>query len=174
MKRILESERLFLREFIHEDLALLFHLDSDPEVLRYIGKAKTIDESRSRLQKAFQDYKGGKGLGKWMAVEKHSGKEIGWYVLNYLDNTKLVEIGYRLKSEFWNMGYATEMSIELLKYGFQIMNLKEIYAAAHIENIASNKVLQKAGLKFVETFEFDNDLHHWYKLTRTDWEETID
>jgi RimJ/RimL family protein N-acetyltransferase len=164
MKRILASERLYLREFIQEDLAILYHLDSDPEVLRYIGAPKTMEESRARLQWAFQDYERGEGLGKWMAVEKESGKEIGWYVLNYLDKTELVEIGYRLKTEFWNKGYATEMAKEILKYGFDILSLDKIVGVTHQDNQASKRVLNKIGLEYLGIrFYYELDLSYFEK-----------
>ena len=149
MSIILRSERLVLREFTPGDIELLFHLDSDPSVLAYIGKPKTREESALRLDNAFQDYKRGEGLGKWMAIEKESNLPIGWFVLNYLDETELIEIGYRLKEEFWGKGYATEMSKVLLEYGFTTIKLPKIVGVTHQENEASKKVLLKIGLEYV-------------------------
>lgn len=57
--------------------------------------------------------------------------------MNYYD------LGYRLKKKFWVRGIATETAFASLEYGFKTMNLSEIYAGAHIDNIASNKVIQK-------------------------------
>lgn len=149
MSVLLTSERLILREFADNDLDLLFHLDSDPYVLAYIGKPKTREESSLRLEKAYTDYKKGEGLGKWMAIEKESAKAIGWFVLNYLDNTSLIEIGYRLKKEFWGKGYATEMSKLLLEYGFKTLHLVKIVGVTHQENEASKRVLLKTGLEYI-------------------------
>jgi len=83
--------------------------------------------------------------------------------LNYYD------LGYRLKRKYWGKGIATETALESLKYGFTVLNLKEICAAADVENIASNLILQKIGLKFIENFEFDGAKCNWYKIEKTDW-----
>ena len=62
-------------------------------------------------------------------------------------------------------------AIESLKYGFEKLNLKEIGAAADINHIASNRILQKIGLKFIETFNYDGVTHNWYNMVKTDWTE---
>ena len=166
MKKILSSERLYLREFIENDLDQLIHLDTNPEVLKYIGKPRTREKSIERMQKAFDDYARGEGLGKWMAVEKNTGNPIGWYVLNYLDNTELVEIGYRLKEEYWGKGYATEMSHHLLKYGFETLGLNKIAGVTHPDNEGSKKVLQKIGLKYIGLkFYYQQDVSY-FELTK--------
>ena len=50
-----------------------------------------------------------------------------------------------------------------------ILNLNQIGAAADVDHIVSNKILQKAGLKFVDTFTFDNSLCNWYNLKKEDY-----
>lgn len=162
-KKILTSERLFLREFEKQDLNLLYYLDSDPEIMEYIGLPKTLQESVDRYQKAQLKYQCGDGLGKWMAVEKETGKSIGWFVLNNLDNSELIEVGYRLHQSFWGKGYATEMTVELVKYGFQQLGLDRIAGVTHQENEASKKVLVKAGLKYI-------GIRHYYNLDVTYFE----
>ena len=159
----LESERLYLREFEELDLDLLYYLDSDPAVMEFIGSPKTIPESLERYQEAKLKYQQGDGLGKWMAIEKETGKSIGWYVLNNLDNTDLIEVGYRLHQSFWGKGYATEMTKVLIKYGFQQIGLDRIAGVTHQDNEASKKVLLKAGLKYI-------GISHYYNLDVTYFE----
>ena len=43
-------------------------------------------------------------------------------------------MGYRLRRKFWRQGIATESAIASLSYGFDVLNLKEIFAAAHVDN----------------------------------------
>ena len=81
------------------------------------------------------------------------------------------DLGYRLKRKFWGKGIATEASLLSLQYGFRSLGLTEIYAGAHVENSASNRVLQKAGLQYLETFEYDNAPHNWYRIGKLEWEE---
>ena len=64
------------------------------------------------------------------------------------------------------MGIGTEAAIASLKYGFEKLELQEINACAHIDNIASNKILQKIGMQQLETFSFDGEEHYWYSIKK--------
>ncbi len=84
--------------------------------------------------------------------------------VNYYD------LGYRLKTQYWGQGYATETAFAFLEYAFEKLNISEVYAMANIDNAGSNNVLRKAGLKFIETFDFDGIKHNWYKIEKTEYE----
>ena len=66
--------------------------------------------------------------------------------------------------KYWGQGFATESAIASLEYAFTILNLKEIYAAAHSDNKASNHILQKLGFQFIEEFPYESAIHNWYQL----------
>jgi ribosomal-protein-alanine N-acetyltransferase len=83
--------------------------------------------------------------------------------INYYD------LGYRLIRKYWGDGFATESALASLTYGFETLKLNEIFAAAHIENIASNRILNKIGLKQEGTFTYDKELHNWYRLESSAW-----
>lgn len=174
MKIFVETDRLILRELTEADAPGLYALDSDPEVHKYLGNhpVKTIEESQAIITHVRRQYEEN-GIGRWAVVDKATGDFIGWSGLKYETNLRegiqYYDLGYRLRRKYWGRGIATETAIESLKYGFLQMNLDEICAAAHIENIASNTVLTKVGFKFVETFEYDGDTDNWYKLKRSDW-----
>ena len=76
------------------------------------------------------------------------------------------DLGYRILRKHWGRGVATETAHAALNYGWEQLELEEINAAAHVENKASNRVLEKLGLRMVETFKFDDGLHNWYSITR--------
>lgn len=84
---------------------------------------------------------------------------------------KLVDIGYRFIEEFWGLGIATEVCIAFLKYGFHELGLEIVYALDKPENMASNKILTKMGLKIIKYEEYDDggDLCNWYKLERIEY-----
>jgi ribosomal-protein-alanine N-acetyltransferase len=90
--------------------------------------------------------------------EKGLRKEFNYY-----------DLGYRLRNKYWGHGIATETAIASLKYGFEKLNLKAIGAAAEVNHTASNKILKKIGLKFIETFDYEGVTHNWYNLSKTDW-----
>lgn len=67
-------------------------------------------------------------------------------------------------------GYATESAAANLRYGFEQLKAEKIYAAAQVENLTSNKILTKIGLKFQETFKYYDLTCNWYKLEKWEWE----
>lgn len=176
MQIYIETKRLILREITEADVNGIFELDSDPDVHKYLGNKpiKSLEESKAIIKYIQKQYEEN-GIGRWAVVDKVTNEFIGWSGLKYEKEVRkemdYYDLGYRLKKKFWGKGIATETALESLNYGFQKLNLNEIFAGAHIENIASNKVLQKVGLKFIETFEFDGAPHHWYKLNRDEWSE---
>jgi len=176
MKVYIETERLIFRDIIEDDYLGLFELDSDPEVHKYLGNNPVINIQQSKdVVKFIQNqYKKNK-IGRWAIIEKSSNEFIGWGGLKYeeglVPNFNYYDLGYRLIKKYWGKGYATENAIASLKYGFETKKLNEIFAAAHIDNFASNNVIQKVGLEKLKTFDLDGELHNWYRISKKDWEK---
>jgi ribosomal-protein-alanine N-acetyltransferase len=170
LKIFTETERLILREIVMDDAQDLFELDSDPNVNTYLGNQPATELQQSvevvnHIRKQYQT----NGIGRWAIIEKSTNEFIGWSGLKYeseiRENFSYYDVGYRLKKKFWGKGFATESAIASIQYGFDQLQLKEIYAAADIENIVSNKVLQKTGLIWQEEFEYLGTAHNWYKIS---------
>ncbi|MEO6301798.1 MAG: GNAT family N-acetyltransferase [Bacteroidia bacterium] len=174
MKFIIETERLILREILPSDEDGLFKLDSDPEVHRYFGNKPV--ENKDQVKEVIQFIRGQyvtNGIGRWAVIEKGSNNFIGWCGLKLHtetvnDHIHFYDLGYRLIKKHWGKGYGTESAKACLKYGFEQMDLKEIYAMIDTENEASRKVLQKLGFKFIEHFDYDGDPSDWLKITKED------
>ena len=182
MKLFIETDRLVMREMIEEDAKELFELDSDPKVHKYLGNkpVKNLEQSIEILKNVLQQYKDF-GIGRWAVIDKKTNDFIGWSGLKFekmlvKDKRDYYDLGYRFKRKYWGKGIASETAIESLKYGFKTMNLKEICAAAQVENIASNKILKKVGMKYIEQFDFEGAKCNWYKIEKSDWlnQQTID
>lgn len=144
----LKTQRLILRPFLETDLQNLIELDTDPEVMRYIGSGhvSTLEEVKQVLPKILKRQEGWDLYGTWMA-DLISGENIGWFTLKPivgLNND--FEIGYRLKRKFWGQGFATEGSLCLVQHGFEVLKLKKIVAVTDPGNQASQHVLKKCGL----------------------------
>ena len=178
----IETERLILRDLRDCDLNGMFELDSNPEVHKYLGNKpiKTIEESEKMIASIKQQYKE-RGIGRFAVVEKSTGDFMGWSGLKFNTGDKesigkkrdFYDIGYRLIPRYWNKGFAGESAIALLDYGFKDLNINAIVGAAQTDNIASNKVLQKIGLKYIETFPYEDVIINWYALKQTDYEKTM-
>lgn len=147
MKRILNTERLILREFDSSDAEKMYELNSDPEVLLYSGDSPfaSIENAKEFLEN-YSDYKEN-GYGRWVVVLKSSNDFIGWCGLKY-NEEKCVDIGFRFFRKTWNKGYATEAARATLDYGFKILKLEEIIGRASVDNKASIRVLEKLDMAF--------------------------
>ena len=146
---LLDTERLKLREFRAVDTDALYRLDSDPRVMRYIGDGSvgTRASVAGTVARAMKYYRVFPGLGVWPTEARATGAFIGWFCLKYVPKTVEVEVGYRLLPEAWGRGYATEGARALVRYGFTELGLYRIIGLTHPDNAASQRVLQKAGLR---------------------------
>jgi RimJ/RimL family protein N-acetyltransferase len=170
MNIYLETERLILRNLVEEDYKRLYLLDSDPEVMKYVGMPtlSKIEESKEVVKMIMQQYEDN-GLGRLAVIEKESGLLIGWSGLKL--NTSEVngyqnfyELGYRFLPETWGKGYATESGKASLDYGFNDLKAEIIYAYAHSENLVSNHILTKLGFEKTSEFTEPDGVCFWYEL----------
>lgn len=144
----LQTQRLKLERFRPEDLDLLDRIQSDPVVMKHMGGVQTREKSEKLLRERMLDYYAlHPGLGIWKTLERSSGECIGFHVLNHIRGAEHIQVGYCLLKEFWGRGYATEMSIALLRYGYADLGLTQITAIADLTHAASHQVLLKAGLQ---------------------------
>jgi len=156
---IIETKRTILREFREDDYQAVFEFGSNKEVNKYTGDI--ILESPQHAKEIiknvwlsdYQKY----AYGRWAVYYKPDNKIIGFAGLKYLPEVKETDIGFRFLPEYWGKGIATEVSIEIIKYGFEKLKLTKIIGIAMPENIASCKVLEKIGLKFEKTDSYDGD-----------------
>lgn len=173
-----ETERLILREILPTDTTGMFELDSDPEVHKYLGNKplKDLNQILNVINSVRLQYKE-HGIGRWAIIDRKTNEFIGWTGLKFVtkptnNHKNYYDLGYRLKRKFWRKGIATETAIICLDYAFTKLNLKEIYAAASIENLASNKILQKIGMNFIETFKYEEIECNWYKIDNEDYNKS--
>ena len=168
MKTILETERLLVREFIEDDAEWFFRLNTDPEVLRFVpDKAlETVEQARQILiDHPMADYRK-HGFGRGACILKSTGENIGFAGLKYLEELGEVDVAYRLMPAYWGQGLATEAALASVRYGFAELGLKRIIGLAMPENSASIRVLEKTGLRFVETVTFWGHQFSKYIITR--------
>ncbi len=170
--RPIETERLILRLITEADAQDLFELDSNPEVHRFLGNnpVKTVAESETMITAILKQYKT-YGMGRIAIILKDTNAFIGWAGIKYEQNLRkefdYFDLGYRLKQQFWGKGYATEAAIASIDYGFKDLKLKEICAAAGLDNISSNTILKKIGMQPSGTFEYEGDVCNWYTIKNT-------
>lgn len=175
MKIIIETERLLLRELLPSDKEGIFHLDSDMDVLEYLGKnpIKTIEEAQNIIEFVRLQYHEN-GIGRWAVLLKENHEFIGWAGLklikeNINGHQNFYDLGYRFIKSFWQKGYGYEAAKACLDYAFNVMHLENVYAHAMIGNEGSKRILEKIGMKNTGTFFHDNDECVWFELNKKEY-----
>lgn len=150
----IETERLILRPVEDKDWKAVFEYASDPETAEYTSweAHKYPEESKQHVAFIRKRYKANKPS-NWAIVRKSDNKMIGMcgYVSEYRAH-KLGEMGYVIRKDCRNMGYATEAAKKAVEFGFKELGYNRIEAYCDAENTASAKVLEKCGMKFEGTF----------------------
>ena len=165
--RNLETPRLRLRGLTdaNADLQLLFDLDSDPEVMRYIGPFRPSAEAvRERMQTVWLPYYTAHPThGFWAIAEKATDEFAGWIFLRSAPEYRYaaeagwtrpsdLEIGYRFRREAWGQGFATEAARELVRLALADASVMCVVAAALVPNRGSWRVMEKVGMRRVREF----------------------
>lgn len=148
---ILETKRLMLRRQILEDLDDLWALYCNPEITRYIPDApRSREEARQELEWHMNGHPRFPEFGLWATIHKETGKFIGrcgllpWTI----DGQNEVEVAYTIAQDYWGQGLGTEAARAILQYGFEKLNLSRLISLIDSENIASQKVAEKIGMRF--------------------------
>lgn len=172
MKLPIITERLILRKLTEEDIDNIFLLDSNPDVMKYVGvpPVKLKEESAKMVENIINQYKNN-GTGRLAVIEKESNQFIGWSGIKLLTDEvngfkNVYELGYRFLPEFWGKGYATESALASLDLGFNQLNADKIYAYADIGNESSNHILTKLGFENKGTFLDKDDICYWFELEK--------
>jgi [ribosomal protein S5]-alanine N-acetyltransferase len=151
MDIILETPRLYLRPFTEADTSLIQQLNNNPDVVKYLHEPLLETEEQAKnilLDHILPQYK--LNLGRWATFIKDTDEFIGWCGLKYRPELEEIDLGYRFSPKYWGIGYATEAAQHVLNYGLKTLKLKVITGRAHVENIASLKVLEKIGMQYVK------------------------
>lgn len=160
------TDRLLLRKFQKEDALGFFQMNNDPLVLQYTGDVPFEDIAATEAflanYKHYQKY----GYGRWTVLDRRTGEYLGFCGLKYHPSTGNIDLGFRFCRKTWGRGYATEAATACLQYGFTTLNMPCVIGRAQTENVASIRVLEKIGMKFVETFDFEGKPGVLYKACR--------
>lgn len=143
----LETERLYLSRVVDEDADEIFALRSNKEIMKYIPRplVNNIEEALSHIAMIDEKIDINEGI-NWGIVLKENSKIIG-IIGHYRIKPQnyRAEIGYMLLPEYHGKGIISEAVKEVVKYGFEVMQLHSIEAIIDPENFASERVLQKNG-----------------------------
>jgi len=144
----LTTARLALHRQRREDIDDYVAMDMIVDVRRYLlpleppPAAERHQELTERFDRGWPE----PGV-MWTVAERGNGQFLGWCGIFPLEQSGLMEIGYRYRPEAWGRGIATEAAAVVLDHGLNVIGIDPIVAVAHPDNIASHRVLEKIGLQ---------------------------
>jgi [ribosomal protein S5]-alanine N-acetyltransferase len=160
MRESFLTDHLLLRDIAEADAELMFDLDSDPEVMRYIGSQLANDASwyRNLIRTKFVPQQTHSWHGVRVVFDRMSGDFLGSVSLRPASTSKdaqalgwnrsdEIEIGFRFRRSVWGRGVATEAAKPLVAIALADPTTTAIVAYADMSNVASLRVLQKLGLE---------------------------
>lgn len=151
------GERVLLRPWQHRDADTFAAMNADPHVMKFFVAPLSRDESDAMLQR-MQVSIDQRGWGNWCVdVNSECAGFTGLTVPAYQTPfTPCVEIGWRLRPQFWGCGYATEAARLALRFGFEKLQLSEIVSFTAVDNLPSRRVMERIGMRR----DLDGDFDH--------------
>ena len=157
--KIFETERLILKPTSEEDAEFIFELLNTPKWIKYIGdrNIKTVENARDYIKTKMLPQLKRLGYSNYTLIRKEDHCKIGTCGLYDRDGLEGIDIGFAFLPKYERKGYAFESANKLKNIAFNEFGLTEIKAITVKDNISSQKLLEKLGLKRNETVQLPND-----------------
>lgn len=180
----IECEHIILREYRVEDLDEFHALTWQPEIYNdlpgwNVPKEQRLEwmvnyeipENKQFLNAVSEGGNVGELRLRLGIILKETGAFIGWCNTGIKDELLPPnrEIMYAISKDHRRKGYAAQAVNGLLNYLFENTDVEELNAIALVQNISSNKVIEKCKFNFQNTIEIDDELYHFYKLNKANW-----
>jgi ribosomal-protein-alanine N-acetyltransferase len=168
---MLITQRLRFRRFTPADLVLLHQeIYSHAKVAEALSQTGflSIGNTKSILTRRLQHWQD-HGFGVWALIHPQTQQLLGHCGLHYLDGMREVELTYTIHPNYWRQGLATEAATAVLAWGFEQLNLPQIAAVTGPTNQASQRVMQKLGMHYVKTMQYNGTEVLYYRLSREEF-----
>ncbi len=133
-----------------EDRDLIFELYNSPKFIQYIGdrNIKTLDDAENYIVNKFLPQIERLGFGNYLVLTKEGNEKIGGVGIFEREGLDILDIGYSLLERFEGKGYAYEAAQKVKSIGMEEFGLSKISAIISKDNLSSQKLIEKLGLKF--------------------------
>ena len=166
MHIIAQTQRFVIRNFKPDEEEAYLSLFDDEQVLMHIPK-RSRKENMNIFRIALNDYAAGKTLGRWGLFNNGDNAFIGLCLLkNFNGEADKIELGYVLSRKYWGKGIASEMVHKMIAYAFTHTNAHELVAITTLGNIASQRVLEKAGFKRMDNIISAGEEIAYFKIEK--------
>ncbi len=156
---VLETRRLVLRRLTTDDAPFILELLNEPSFLEFIGDkgVRTLDDARDYIRTGPLASYDEHGFGLYLVLLKDGEVPIGMGGLLRRKGLQDVEVGYAIRPPHWRKGYALEAASALLHYGREAFGLRRIVAITSPDNVGSQALLGRLGLKFEGPLRLNGD-----------------
>ena len=157
--KILETERIILREILPEDAAFILDLLNQPSFIRYIGDrgVRTEEEAREFIETRYRPSYSEHGFGLYLVELKETQTPAGMCGFVKRDTLPEPDIGFAFLPQYGRQGYAYESAAALMKYGREVLRLGRILAITTQDNESSGRLLGKIGFTFERLIKMPHD-----------------
>ncbi len=180
---IIDAPRVRLRPQLETDADAFFPFVSDPELARYVSwSAHTkIEETREWLRDGAETFANGTEM-RWTI--EHEGAPVGCIsLLGIRWSLRAVrydkaELGYWIARPHWGKGLMTEAATGATRWAFETLGLHKVTVGCFEENIASKRVIERVGFRYVGRYEDDvwrdGRWHHHlrFELMASEWADS--
>lgn len=158
--KVSSTERLELHLMADTDAELLYELDQNPNVMKYIngGKLTSMEDIEKVMIPRMNSYRNPpNGWGLWKVLKRNDKQFIGWILVRPMDffndsrNDNDIELGWRFKQESWGKGYATEAAEAVMTALIDLGIYEKMSVIVVPGNQASIRIMQKLGMKYLKT-----------------------
>jgi len=145
----------------------LRRMDEDERFMALLGGVRDTAGTVAYLEmnvKHWADH----GFGMWMLRDAASSAIVGRAILRHLDveGADEVEVGYGFLPEYWGRGLATEIAQACVRIGFEQLGLSSLVAITTPMNLASQRVMTKAGLAYERNIIHAGVPHVLFRIRR--------
>lgn len=170
--KILETERLILREIVDGDAEFMLDLLNQPSFIKYIGDrgVRTVEEAREFIENRYRQSYRDHGFGLYAVELKadlpvpetknqnpKANLPIGICGFVKRDSLPDADIGFAFLPQFEKKGYAFESASAIMKYGREVLGLKRVLAITSQDNESSGRLLAKIGFEFERLIRVPHD-----------------
>ena len=176
---MIETERLWLRDWREEDIEpFIRHLNVEP-VMRWLAGVRTPEQQEAAVRERFMLWQQTLGFTFWVVERKEDGELLGFCGLKIADDPQSpvegeYEVGWRLREDAWGKGYAKEAAIASLYFAFDRLGAERVVALTVDGNAPSWGLMIRLGM--TRRADLDYDTAQWaegpvivYEMRREQW-----
>ena len=170
MNKILETNRLFLREMTMDDYDALYAVLADAEIMQHYPYVFDEERVRAWIERNMNRYKND-GFGLWAVCLKDTEEMIGdcGLTLQNIEGEMLPEIGYHIRRDMQHKGYAKEAAAAVRDWAFENTEYPALYSYCKYTNVGSYKTAESIGMHFEKEYpDEDNEITHVSVIRRGD------